>query len=133
MDVEVIDKTVLHGHIIPGKTLLTRPQARLSEAEYPNTNEHLTLATMDNTKSYVSISGHEDNLYSALSKVTVSDVTRRVGSSIATIVKANIPVSNGVVHLISRPFMVTENSVYDYFVRHMQESEVSEFYRYVRE
>lgn len=33
------------------------------------------------------------------------------GAVVAEIVKANIPVRNGVVHLISRPLMVVDNTV----------------------
>jgi len=45
------------------------------------------------------------------SNTIVGDAKHRVGVVLAEIVKANIPVSNGVVHLIHRPLMIIDTTV----------------------
>lgn len=45
------------------------------------------------------------------SDTLLGDNTHPSGAVVAEIVKANIPVKNGVVHLISRPLMVVDNTV----------------------
>lgn len=45
------------------------------------------------------------------SDTVVGDGIHPTGAVVAEIVKANIPVKNGVVHLISRPLMVVDNTV----------------------
>lgn len=42
------------------------------------------------------------------------DGVHPTGAVVAEIVKANIPVKNGVVHLISRPLMVVDNTVKEF-------------------
>lgn len=44
----------------------------------------------------------------------VGDATHQTGVVLAEIVKANIPVRNGVVHLIQRPLMVVDTTVKDF-------------------
>lgn len=48
------------------------------------------------------------------------DANHATGAVLAEIVKANIPVKNGVVHLIQRPLMVVDNTVIQFL-------EVSEY------
>lgn len=48
------------------------------------------------------------------SDTVVGDSTHQTGVVLAEIVKANIPVKNGVVHLISRPLMVVDNTVHQF-------------------
>jgi len=45
------------------------------------------------------------------SNTIVGDAKHREGVVLAEIVKANIPVSNGVVHLIHRPLMIIDTTV----------------------
>jgi len=45
------------------------------------------------------------------SDTVVGDGVHPTGAVVAEIVKANIPVRNGVVHLISRPLMIVDNTV----------------------
>lgn len=44
----------------------------------------------------------------------MGDANHQTGVVLAEIVKANIPVRNGVVHLIQRPLMVVDNTVKDF-------------------
>lgn len=45
------------------------------------------------------------------SNTLVGDQSHPVGRVLAEIVKPNIPVKNGVVHLISSPLMIVDNTV----------------------
>lgn len=44
----------------------------------------------------------------------MGDANHQAGVVLAEIVKANIPVRNGVVHLIQRPLMVVDSTVKDF-------------------
>lgn len=48
------------------------------------------------------------------SNTVVGDTTHPIGAVMAEIVKGNIPVRNGVVHLIQRPLMVVDTTVKDF-------------------
>jgi hypothetical protein len=48
------------------------------------------------------------------SNTLVGDSNHPTGVVLAEIVKANIPVRNGVVHLIQRPLMVVDTTVKDF-------------------
>ena len=48
------------------------------------------------------------------SHTIASDLAHPKGTALARIVKANIPVANGVVHLIDRPLMTTADSIKSY-------------------
>lgn len=48
------------------------------------------------------------------SNTVVGDSNHPTGVVLAEIVKANIPVRNGVVHLIQRPLMVVDTTVKDF-------------------
>lgn len=41
----------------------------------------------------------------------VGDSVHHTGAVVAKIIKANIPVKNGVVHLINKPLMIVEKNV----------------------
>lgn len=56
------------------------------------------------------------SLYTAYvkSNTVAGDTKHSKGVVMADIVRANIPVKNGVVHLIQRPLMVVDTSVIDF-------------------
>ena len=60
------------------------------------------------------------NIKSLLTVAVVESITtygtkkHKRGSVRANIVKANIPVQNGIVHLIDRPLVVMANTLYDH-------------------
>ncbi|XP_045125590.1 fasciclin-1-like isoform X4 [Portunus trituberculatus] len=104
----VIDKQVIHGHVVPGKVLFTRT-VKDSRDEYES------LAFTDNLKVFISMenvssSDNEDQYY-VKSRTIASDVAHMKGTALARIVKGNIPIKNGVAHLIDRPLMLVATNV----------------------
>lgn len=93
----LIDMCVLQAHIIKNFVLFTKP-----------TPKHFPYETVANGESaYVIVTFYEENSKLYVKSTTLSgDSNHPVGEVVAEIVKANIPVSNGVVHLISKPLMV---------------------------
>ncbi|XP_065337194.1 fasciclin-1 isoform X3 [Cloeon dipterum] len=103
---EKIDMKVIDGHVIPGRVLFIRPT--------PTGEEFDTLAFTDNIRVQVSFSTQpDDKSHRAYvsSNTVVGDNSHPTGVVMAEIVHANIPVKNGVVHLIHRPLMVVDTTV----------------------
>ncbi|GLH15953.1 Fasciclin-1 [Gryllus bimaculatus] len=84
---EKIDQKVIDGHVVPGHVLFTRPT--------PAGQAYDTLAFGDMLRS----------------DTILGDKSHGNGVVMAEIVHPNIPVKNGVVHLIHRPLMVVDNTV----------------------
>ncbi|XP_047984150.1 fasciclin-1 isoform X4 [Leguminivora glycinivorella] len=106
---DLIDAKVVDGHVIPHHVLFTKAT--------PDTREFETLAFGDNVKVIISFStamnGNEEITY-VKSNTVAGDAKHSRGVVLADIVRANIPVKNGVVHLIQRPLMVVDTSVIDF-------------------
>ncbi|XP_071523203.1 fasciclin-1 isoform X3 [Panulirus ornatus] len=112
MDQELIDKQVIHGHVVPGKVLFTRAVENQNE-------QYESLAFTDNLKVFVSMeevsnTANENMTYYVKSNTVAGDVSHDKGTMLARIVKGNIPVTNGVVHLIDRPLMVVASNIVSY-------------------
>ncbi|XP_037975018.2 fasciclin-1 isoform X2 [Plutella xylostella] len=114
---DLIDGKVIDGHVIPRHVLFTH--ATHSDREYE------TEAFSDNVKVIISFSttknGMEELTY-VKSNTVAGDAKHSRGVVMADIVRANIPVKNGVVHLIQRPLMVVDTTVVD-FLKTMKEKE----------
>ncbi|XP_076544328.1 fasciclin 1 Fas1 domain-containing isoform X4 [Osmia lignaria lignaria] len=100
-----VDRVVIDGHVIPNHVLFTTP----TPANVP----YETLAFGDNVKVTVSFLKVHDKVY-VQSNTMVDNSGHPTGVVLAEIVKANIPVKNGVVHLIERPLMVVDTTVKDF-------------------
>ena len=50
------------------------------------------------------------------SNTIVGDKAHTKGMVVARIIKGNIPVKNGVVHLIDKPLMIVARSLYEYLM-----------------
>ncbi|XP_011061851.1 PREDICTED: fasciclin-1 [Acromyrmex echinatior] len=98
----LIDRLVIDGHVIPYEVLFTAPT--------PDNVQYPTLVFSDNLKVVISFSKSQNKVY-VQSNTLVGDATHTDGVVLAEIVKGNIPVRNGVVHLIARPLMVVDNTV----------------------
>ncbi|XP_016840749.1 fasciclin-1 isoform X3 [Nasonia vitripennis] len=105
-----IDEKVIDGHVIPGHVLFTAPT--------PSNKPYETLAFGDNLKVTISFStehsdkGHDK--YYVKSDTLLGDSQHPSASVLAEIVKPNIPVKNGVVHLIQNPLMVVDTTVQEF-------------------
>ncbi|XP_047022564.1 fasciclin-1 isoform X1 [Helicoverpa zea] len=106
---DLIDEKVVDGHVIPHHVLFTHAT--------PDTKEFETLAFGDNVKVIISFStvmNGKDEITYVKSNTVAGDAKHARGVVLADIVRANIPVKNGVVHLIQRPLMVVDTTVIDF-------------------
>ncbi|XP_018059484.1 PREDICTED: fasciclin-1 isoform X2 [Atta colombica] len=122
----LIDRLVIDGHVIPNEVLFTAPTS--DNAQYP------TLVFSDNLKVVISFSKSQNKVY-VQSNTLVGDATHTDGVVLAEIVKGNIPVRNGVVHLIARPLMVVDNTVRDFLesFKEKEDGPVYKFYETIRD
>ncbi|KAL4707897.1 hypothetical protein ACJJTC_013688 [Scirpophaga incertulas] len=122
---DLIDDKVVDGHVIPHHVLFTKAT--------PDTKEFETLAFGDNVKVIISFStamnGNEEITY-VKSNTVAGDAKHSRGVVLADIVKANIPVKNGVVHLIQRPLMVVDTTVVD-FLKEKDDGPLCKFYEVI--
>ncbi|CAL4059847.1 unnamed protein product, partial [Meganyctiphanes norvegica] len=126
---DVIDKQVVHGHILPNKVLFTRT-AEGNNEEYPS------FAFTDNLKVLISmekVKNPEDDTdaFYVKSNTKSGDNAHKTGTVLAKIVHGNIPVKNGVVHLIDRPLMVVAASIMSYLSE--EDGQLKLFYELMRE
>ncbi|XP_063906711.1 fasciclin-1 isoform X3 [Zophobas morio] len=114
----LIDGKIIDGHVIPKKVLFTAPTKKDVPFE--------TLANGDNNVRVV-ISFTQENrgpnniINYVKSHTLLSDGHHQQGVVLSEIVQANIPVKNGVVHLIQRPLMVVDNNVRELLEVHTQD------------
>lgn len=121
---EKVDRVVIDGHVIPNHVLFTSPT--------PDNVPYKTLAFTDNVKVTVSFHKENDKVY-VKSNTVMGDANHPMtGVVLAEIVKANIPVRNGVVHLIQRPLMVVDTTVKD-FLEEKEDGPVYKFYETIRD
>ncbi|XP_046589461.1 fasciclin-1 isoform X2 [Neodiprion lecontei] len=119
-----IDQKVIDGHVISGHALFTAPT--------PNDKDYKTLAFTDNIKvtvSFLTENDGKDTRTYIKSNTLVGDNTHATGVVLAEIVKANIPVKNGVVHLIQRPLMVVDTTVTQ-FLQSFKDKEDGPVYKF---
>ncbi|XP_051171468.1 fasciclin-1 isoform X2 [Leptopilina boulardi] len=119
---EKIDGRVIDGHVIPGHVLFTGPT--------PNDKPYQTLANDDNLKVTISFYTEQDGKSKRVyvkSNTLVGDKDHPTGVVLAEIIKANIPVKNGVVHLIQRPLIVVDTTITE-FLMEKEDGPVYKFY-----
>ncbi|XP_018306000.1 fasciclin-1 isoform X2 [Mycetomoellerius zeteki] len=122
----LIDRLVIDGHVIPNEVLFTAPT--------PDNLQYPTLVFSDNLKVVISFSKSQNKVY-VQSNTLVGDATHTDGVVLAEIVKGNIPVRNGVVHLIARPLMVVDNTVRGFLesFKEKEDGPVYKFYETIRD
>ncbi|XP_011502138.1 PREDICTED: fasciclin-1 [Ceratosolen solmsi marchali] len=120
-----IDRQVIDGHVIPNHVLFTAPT--------PSNKPYETLAFGDNLKVTISFStDHTDKnteKYYVKSDTLVGDASHPTASVLAEIVKPNIPVKNGVIHLIQNPLMVVDTTVVE-FIQSWKDKEDGPLYKF---
>lgn len=126
---DLIDKQVVHGHIVPGKVLFTR-------TIQSSTDQSESLAFTDNLKVFISMENvtspnDQDMAYYVKSNTVAGDISHDKGTVIARVVRGNIPVKNGVVHLIDRPLMVVASNIVSYLQE--ENGQLSQFHQLMRE
>ncbi|KQS38923.1 uncharacterized protein Dere_GG21753, isoform O [Drosophila erecta] len=109
----LVDAKVIDGHVIPNTVIFTAA----AQHDDPKTSA----AFEDLLKVTVSFFKQKNGKMYVKSNTIVGDAKHREGVVLAEIVKANIPVSNGVVHLIHRPLMIIDTTVTQ-FLQFMNEN-----------
>ncbi|XP_033162026.1 fasciclin-1 isoform X3 [Drosophila mauritiana] len=109
----LVDGKVIDGHVIPNTVIFT--------AAAQHDDPKASAAFEDLLKVTVSFFKQKNGKMYVKSNTIVGDAKHRVGVVLAEIVKANIPVSNGVVHLIHRPLMIIDTTVTQ-FLQFMNEN-----------
>ncbi|XP_067618516.1 fasciclin-1 isoform X2 [Eurosta solidaginis] len=99
----LVDNKVIDGHVIPNNVIFTAA----AQIEVPQT----TAAFEDNLKVTVSFFKQKDGKMYVKSNTILGDSKHSTGVVLAEIVRGNIPVRNGVVHLIHRPLMIIDSTV----------------------
>lgn len=105
-----VDKWVIRGHVIPNEVVFTRTvrfQSYRSVAYGPDIDVELSIINESNAN------GHGYMLH-AQSNTINSSYNHKKGVVLAKIMKPNIPVKNGVVHLIESPLMIVDISVWKF-------------------
>ncbi|XP_049820790.1 fasciclin-1 isoform X2 [Aethina tumida] len=104
-----IDDKIIDGHVIPKQVLFTNP----TKKDMP----FQTLANGDNDIRVVISFTQEQRGHTVINYVKshtlLGDGKHTPGVVLAEIVKPNIPVKNGVIHLIQKPLMVVDSTVKD--------------------
>ncbi|XP_023702117.1 fasciclin-1 isoform X3 [Cryptotermes secundus] len=127
---EKIDQKVIDGHVIPNHVLFTDAT--------PKDKDYETLAFSDNVRVTISFSTQSNgktSSYYVKSNTIVGDPNHIEGVVLAEIVKANIPVRNGVVHLIHRPLMVVDTTVKQFLesFKDQEDGPLYKFYNKIRD
>ncbi|XP_034661750.1 fasciclin-1 isoform X10 [Drosophila subobscura] len=119
----LVDAKVIDGHVIPNTVIFTAA----SQHDDPKTSA----AFEDLLKVTVSFFKQKDGKMYVKSNTIVGDAKHHEGVVLAEIVKANIPVQNGVVHLIHRPLMIIDTTVTDFLKENGENGALRKFYEVI--
>lgn len=99
---QLIDKYVIQGHVIENVVLFTRPTEKNFPFESRANGDYIYILL-----NFVEVNGR----VFVKSRTILGDSTHQEGEIVAEIIKGNIPVTNGVVHLISKPLAVFDRKL----------------------
>ncbi|XP_032576609.1 fasciclin-1 isoform X2 [Drosophila sechellia] len=119
----LVDGKVIDGHVIPNTVIFT--------AAAQHDDPKASGAFEDLLKVTVSFFKQKNGKMYVKSNTIVGDAKHRVGVVLAEIVKANIPVSNGVVHLIHRPLMIIDTTVTQFLQENAENGALRKFYEVI--
>ncbi|XP_043862208.1 fasciclin-1 isoform X11 [Drosophila santomea] len=119
----LVDAKVIDGHVIPNTVIFTAA----AQHDDPKTSA----AFGDLLKVTVSFFKQKNGKMYVKSNTILGDAKHREGVVLAEIVKANIPVSNGVVHLIHRPLMIIDTTVTQFLQENAENGALRKFYEVI--
>ncbi|KPU79666.1 uncharacterized protein Dana_GF17065, isoform E [Drosophila ananassae] len=119
----LVDAKVIDGHMIPNTVIFTAA----AQHDDPKTSA----AFEDLLKVTVSFFKQKNGKMYVKSNTIVGDSKHREGVVLAEIVKANIPVRNGVVHLIHRPLMIIDTTVTQFLQENSENGALRKFYEVI--
>lgn len=121
-----MDPAVIRGHIVPGKALFTRTarkNAYISETNNEHLKVQLSVVNQSNPHSDGYILYAQSNIvHNYIKKSTIK------GLALSKIIRANIPVENGVIHLIETPLIIIDKTIWD-FIDKERDGQLMEFYK----
>ncbi|XP_037077554.1 fasciclin-1-like isoform X2 [Pollicipes pollicipes] len=123
-----IDRSVLDGHVIPDKVLFTRTMGndsykttafgdmlkvtvQLRRLAYPSRSDDSFFLK---AQKHVPEESRPFQLFEVESKTLVGDSVHQAGTVLVKVIKPNIAVKNGVVHIIQRPLMVMDSTTFQF-------------------
>ncbi|CAG0888608.1 unnamed protein product [Cyprideis torosa] len=119
-----IDSLVLQGFIVPKVALFTR---NFQEGPFTTAIEDVKSDLRVRVEMKNGTDGDGNPVYYAVSTVVQGDNQHSEGTTVGIIKKANIPVRNGVVHIVDKPLMVVDENMEKYLQRDPQLSKFREF------
>ncbi|KRF83542.1 fasciclin-1 isoform X4 [Drosophila virilis] len=119
----LVDGKVIDGHVIPNTVIFTAA----SQHDEPKTSA----AFEDQLKVTVSFFKQKDGKMYVKSNTIIGDAKHPQGVVLAEIVKANIPVKNGVIHLIHRPLMIIDTTVTQFLQDNGENGALRKFYEVI--
>ncbi|XP_053212750.1 fasciclin-1-like [Panonychus citri] len=105
----LINRNVIIGHIIPNHVLFLRSMN--------NTTPYKTKADSNelSVQLFKEVRGLDESAVSYIHSSTKGTLkSMRLGNTRVKVIQGDIPVSNGVVHIIEKPLIITDMSVLDY-------------------
>lgn len=126
----VIDKEVVRTHIVPGQLLFTSPLTdNPNSADYKHSSQSNSRESP--MKTMVSMYTDNTGKAAAQSLTLVGSAThKRNAKVVARVVKGNIPVANGVVHLIEKPLLVISSTLWESIEINAKRQENNRFKRF---
>lgn len=140
---------VVDGHVIPNKVLFTRTMGDKSyrteafdemlKVTIKLLGERLQLAGNSSESNELTSQAATENLqqvdplYEAQSTILLGDIVLHAGSVLSRVVKPNIAVKNGVVHLIKKPLMLEDGNDVLTMIQEGENGQFHEFLKFVRE
>lgn len=123
-----LDLWVIRGHVIPEHVLFTRTMGRKAyHSEAYQRNLKVTLSLVNRTNE------NDDGYTLYVQSNTIqSDATHSKGVVSSKILRPNIPVANGVVHIIEVPLMIIEKSIWD-ILEEEKDHRLSKFYNLIKD
>ncbi|XP_015790182.1 fasciclin-1 [Tetranychus urticae] len=103
-----IDANVLLGHVIPNQILFLRSMNNSTPYKTKADSSNLTVELYKEERS------DSGSMKSFIYSNTKGSISTHLGNTRVKITRANIPVNNGVIHIIEKPLVITDMSILDY-------------------
>lgn len=104
-----IDSLVIRGHMVPGHVLFLRTAGSVVYASDAYDDKIKVDISIENRTSL-----NREQAWLAQSNTLQTDADHKKGIVMSKVIRPNIPVKNGVVHLIDKPLMIIDISLYDF-------------------
>jgi len=125
-----VDGQVIDGHIVPNVVLFARTAINGRPVQTLSFKDDLKITVAFNNDT-LPTNDQESRVY-VQSNTLVGDYHHPRGVVVTHIVKANIPVRNGVIHLIEKPLVVIDSDIVN-FLKEQRNGILYEFYRIMKD